>query len=214
MPAKKIAFREEAREKILSGVQQLSRAVKVTLGPKGRNVVIDKSFGAPRITKDGVTVAKEIELEDKVQHIGPPMVKEVASRNNAEAGAGRTPSPAPAPADSAGVYRGEPDRGTGAPNRRLHWRRDRSQRRQLRLLPLELRRRGHGRRRIHRAHVHVARHLHGQSDRRNRRRRVGLFQRADLRQRGRQPRALRPDPRGPDDGRCPARGDLPGRGHR
>ena len=75
---------------MLKGVNILADAVKVTLGPKGRNVVIDKSFGAPRITKDGVTVAKEIELEDKFENMGAQMVKEVASRTNDEAGDGTT----------------------------------------------------------------------------------------------------------------------------
>ena len=72
MAAKQIAFREEARDKILAGVQQLSRAVKVTLGPRGRNVVLAKSWGSPTVTKDGVTVAKEIELPDKYENMGAP----------------------------------------------------------------------------------------------------------------------------------------------
>ena len=75
---------------MLAGVNTLANAVKVTLGPKGRNVVLDKSFGAPRITKDGVTVAKEIELEDKFENMGAQMVREVASRTNDEAGDGTT----------------------------------------------------------------------------------------------------------------------------
>ncbi len=90
MPAKQIAFREEAREKILSGVQQLSRAVKVTLGPRGRNVVLAKSWGSPTVTKDGVTVAKEIELPDKYENMGAQMVKEVASKTSDVAGDGTT----------------------------------------------------------------------------------------------------------------------------
>ncbi|MFA6109973.1 MAG: TCP-1/cpn60 chaperonin family protein, partial [Candidatus Latescibacterota bacterium] len=90
MAAKKIAFREEAREKILSGVQQLSRAVKVTLGPRGRNVVLAKSWGSPTVTKDGVTVAKEIELPDKYENMGAQMVKEVASKTSDVAGDGTT----------------------------------------------------------------------------------------------------------------------------
>ena len=77
--AKEVIFGADARSKMLNGVNILANAVKVTLGPKGRNVVIDKSFGAPRITKDGVTVAKEIELEDKFENMGAQMVKEVAS---------------------------------------------------------------------------------------------------------------------------------------
>jgi len=90
MPAKDIKFREDARQKILKGVQKLSSAVKVTLGPKGRNVVIDRSYGAPHITKDGVTVAKEIELEDKHENMGAQMVKEVANKTNDKAGDGTT----------------------------------------------------------------------------------------------------------------------------
>jgi len=88
--AKEVKFDTEARNKLLKGVNVLADAVKVTLGPKGRNVVIDKSFGAPRITKDGVTVAKEIELSDKFENMGAQMVKEVASRTNDEAGDGTT----------------------------------------------------------------------------------------------------------------------------
>jgi chaperonin GroEL len=90
MAAKDVKFNTDARNKMLKGVNILADAVKVTLGPKGRNVVIDKSFGAPRITKDGVTVAKEIELEDKFENMGAQMVKEVASRTNDEAGDGTT----------------------------------------------------------------------------------------------------------------------------
>ena len=88
--AKDVKFDTAARDQMLKGVNILADAVKVTLGPKGRNVVIDKSFGAPRITKDGVTVAKEIELEDKFENMGAQMVKEVASRTNDEAGDGTT----------------------------------------------------------------------------------------------------------------------------
>jgi chaperonin GroEL len=90
MAAKEVKFHSEAREKMLRGVDILANAVKVTLGPKGRNVVIDKSFGAPRITKDGVTVAKEIELEDKFENMGAQMVREVASKTNDLAGDGTT----------------------------------------------------------------------------------------------------------------------------
>jgi len=90
MAAKEVKFGREARERILQGVDILADAVKVTLGPKGRNVVIEKSFGAPRITKDGVTVAKEIELKDKYQNIGAQMVREVASKTNDVAGDGTT----------------------------------------------------------------------------------------------------------------------------
>ncbi len=90
MAAKDVRFDTDARDRMLRGVNILADAVKVTLGPKGRNVVIDKSFGAPRITKDGVTVAKEIELADKLENMGAQMVKEVASRTNDEAGDGTT----------------------------------------------------------------------------------------------------------------------------
>ena len=90
MPAKQVAFTEHAREKMLRGVNVLADAVKVTLGPKGRNVVLDKSFGAPTITKDGVSVAKEIELADKFENMGAQMVKEVASQASDEAGDGTT----------------------------------------------------------------------------------------------------------------------------
>ena len=88
--AKIIKFDTEARTKMLTGVNTLANAVKVTLGPKGRNVVMDKSYGAPRTTKDGVSVAKEIELEDKFENMGAQMVKEVASKTNDNAGDGTT----------------------------------------------------------------------------------------------------------------------------
>ena len=90
MAAKEVKFGRDARERILAGVDILANAVKVTLGPKGRNVVIDKSFGAPRITKDGVTVAKEIELKDKFENMGAQMLREVASKTNDQAGDGTT----------------------------------------------------------------------------------------------------------------------------
>ena len=90
MAAKDVKFDTDARNRMLAGVNVLADAVKVTLGPKGRNVILDKSFGAPRITKDGVSVAKEIELEDKFENMGAQMVKEVASRTNDEAGDGTT----------------------------------------------------------------------------------------------------------------------------
>ena len=90
MAAKDVKFSSEARDKMLRGVDVLANAVKVTLGPKGRNVVLDKSFGAPRITKDGVTVAKEIELEDKFENMGAQMVREVAQKTNDQAGDGTT----------------------------------------------------------------------------------------------------------------------------
>ena len=88
--AKDIKFSTDARNRLLAGVDILADAVKVTLGPKGRNVVLDKSFGAPRITKDGVTVAKEIELKDKFENMGAQMVKEVASKTSDTAGDGTT----------------------------------------------------------------------------------------------------------------------------
>ena len=90
MAAKDVRFSTDARDRMLHGVEVLANAVKVTLGPKGRNVVIDKSFGAPRITKDGVTVAKEIELEDKFENMGAQMVREVAQKTNDQAGDGTT----------------------------------------------------------------------------------------------------------------------------
>src|SRR6201998_1975629 len=90
MAAKMVKFAEEAREKVLHGVNVLADAVTVTLGPKGRNVVLEKSFGAPTVTKDGVTVAKEIELEDKFENMGAQMVKEVASKTSDVAGDGTT----------------------------------------------------------------------------------------------------------------------------
>src|ERR671929_217727 len=90
MAAKDVRFSRDARERILRGVDILADAVKVTLGPKGRNVVLDKSFGAPRITKDGVTVAKEIELDDKFENMGAQMVREVAQKTNDVAGDGTT----------------------------------------------------------------------------------------------------------------------------
>ena len=90
MAAKDVKFGNSARVKMQAGVNLLADAVKVTLGPKGRNVVIDKSYGAPTITKDGVTVAKEIELKDKFENMGAQMVKEVASKANDEAGDGTT----------------------------------------------------------------------------------------------------------------------------
>lgn len=90
MAAKDVKFGASARERMIRGVDILADAVKVTLGPKGRNVVIDKSFGAPRITKDGVTVAKEIELADKFENMGAQMVREVASKTNDTAGDGTT----------------------------------------------------------------------------------------------------------------------------
>src|SRR6185503_12059552 len=88
--AKQIIFDEQARLKIKAGVDKLANAVKVTLGPKGRNVVLDKGFGAPTITNDGVTIAKEIDLEDKFENLGAELVKEVATKTNDVAGDGTT----------------------------------------------------------------------------------------------------------------------------
>jgi chaperonin GroEL len=88
--AKQLIFDEQARKKILSGVAQLANAVKITLGPKGRNVILDKKFGAPAVTKDGVTVAKEIDLKDPFENMGAQMVKEVASKTSDVAGDGTT----------------------------------------------------------------------------------------------------------------------------
>src|ERR1700675_3395565 len=90
MAAKDVKFSTDARDKMLHGVDVLANAVKVTLGPKGRNVVLDKSYGAPRITTDGVTVAKEIELEDKFENMGAQMLREVASKTSDIAGDGTT----------------------------------------------------------------------------------------------------------------------------
>jgi chaperonin GroEL len=88
MAAKEVKFSVDARDRMLHAIDILAHAVRVTLGPKGRNVVLDKSFGAPRITKDGVTVAKEIELEDKFENMGAQMVREVASKTSDQAGDG------------------------------------------------------------------------------------------------------------------------------
>src|ERR1700726_3368316 len=90
MAAKEVRFDGDARDRMLRGIETLANAVKVTLGPKGRNVVLDKSYGAPRITKDGVTVAKEIELSDKFENMGAQMVREVASKTSTVAGDGTT----------------------------------------------------------------------------------------------------------------------------
>src|ERR1700685_2759025 len=111
MSAKMVRFAQDAREKILRGVNVLADAVTVTLGPKGRNVVLEKSFGAPTITKDGVSVAKEIELADKFENMGAQMVKEVASKTSDVAGDGTTTAtPPPPPA--------RPRRGRARPRRR------------------------------------------------------------------------------------------------
>src|ERR1700721_2377301 len=90
MSAKEVRFSGDARDRMLRGIDILNNAVRVTLGPKGRNVILDKSYGAPRITKDGVTVAKEIELDDKFENMGAQMVREVAQKTNDIAGDGTT----------------------------------------------------------------------------------------------------------------------------
>ena len=90
MAAKEIKYDSKARESILTGINTLAEAVKVTLGPKGRNVILDKSWGSPTVTKDGVTVAKEIELEDKFENMGAQMLKEIASKTSDVAGDGTT----------------------------------------------------------------------------------------------------------------------------
>ncbi len=90
---KMIAFDQEAKDAVRRGVSKLARAVRVTLGPRGRNVIIEKSFGSPTVTKDGVTVAREIELSDKFEDMGARMVKEVASKTSDNAGDGTTPRP-------------------------------------------------------------------------------------------------------------------------
>src|ERR1700738_4414606 len=90
MAAKDVRFGTDARQRMMRGIDTLSEAVKVTLGPKGRNVILDKSFGAPRISKDGVAVAKEIELSDKFENMGAQMLREVASKTNDVAGDGTT----------------------------------------------------------------------------------------------------------------------------
>src|SRR2546421_898953 len=95
--AKQVIHGEESRAAILRGVNQLADAVKITLGPKGRNVVLDKKFGSPTITKDGVTVAKEIELKDSLENMGAQMVREVASKTSDVAGARPTPATLPPP---------------------------------------------------------------------------------------------------------------------
>src|SRR4028119_375819 len=102
MAAKDVKFSRDARESITRGVDILANAVKVTLGPKGRTVLLDKSYGAPRITKDGVTVAKEIDLHDKFENMGAQLLRTVASRTHDHAGDGTTTAPVPAPAAARG----------------------------------------------------------------------------------------------------------------
>src|SRR5258707_1797781 len=114
--AKQIIYGEQSRQAILRGVNQLADAVKVTLGPKGRNVVLDKKFGSPTITKDGVTVAKEIDLKDPLENMGAQMVREVASKTSDTAGDGTTT----ATGRRAGVYPAGPkNRGAGAKPKEL-----------------------------------------------------------------------------------------------
>src|ERR1700731_2676080 len=112
MAAKDVRFSDDARQRMFKGVNVLANAVKATLGPKGRNAVLEKSFGAPTITKDGVSVAKEIELKDKFENMGAQMVKEVASNTSDEAGDGTTTPPLPRsrPGDHS---RGSEGRGLG-----------------------------------------------------------------------------------------------------
>jgi chaperonin GroEL len=105
MPAKDVGFVGDARKRMPRGVNMLAEAVKVTLGPKGRNAILDKSFDAPRITKDGVTVAKEIELTDTFENMGAQMVREVASKTNDIAGDGTTTAIVLAQARAPGPYR-------------------------------------------------------------------------------------------------------------
>jgi chaperonin GroEL len=102
MAAKEIKYGMRAREAVLKGINTLSNAVKVTLGPRGRNVILEKSWGAPTVTKDGVTVAKEIELEDKFENMGAQMVKEVASKTSDVAGDGTTTATRPVMSPATG----------------------------------------------------------------------------------------------------------------
>src|SRR5438477_8693827 len=109
MAAKELRFNGDARDRMLRGIDILANAVKVTLGPKGRNVLLNKSYGAPRITKDGVTVAKEIELSDRFENMGAQMVKEVATRTSDQAGDGTTTATVPArPSCARGARRSRP----------------------------------------------------------------------------------------------------------
>ena len=164
MAAKDVKFATDARDRMLRGVDILANAVKVTLGPKGRNVVLDKSFGAPRITKDGVTVAKEIELEDKFENMGAQMVREVAQKTNDMAGDGTTTATVLAAGDregrrQVGRRRHEPD---GPQARHRHRRRGRRQGHR------EARQEGRlvGRSRPGRHHLVERRHQDRQDDRR------------------------------------------------
>ena len=116
MSAKEVRFSEDARARMLKGVNLLANAVKVTLGPKGRNVVLEKSFGSPTVTKDGVSVAKEIELSDKFENMGAQMVKEVASKTSDVAGDGTTTATVLAQAMLREGMKGPTGRG-GAQNR-------------------------------------------------------------------------------------------------
>src|SRR5918992_947650 len=98
MGAKQLVYADDARQKLLSGVGKLARAVRSTLGPRGRNAVLDKGWGSPNVTKDGVTVAEEIELADPFENMGAQLVKEAASKTSDSAGGGKTTAPAPGPA--------------------------------------------------------------------------------------------------------------------
>ena len=118
MSAKEVKFSVDARDRMLRGIDTLAHAVRVTLGPKGRNVVLDKSFGAPRITKDGVTVAKEIELEDKFENMGAQMVREVAQKTNDNAGDGTTTATVLAAAIVRAAAAGEPAHEAAEPHTR------------------------------------------------------------------------------------------------
>src|SRR4028119_2087164 len=120
MAAKDVKFSSDARDKMLRGVDILADAVKVTLGPKGRNVVIEKSFGAPRITKDGVTVAKEIELADKFENMGAQMGREGAAKGREAAGGGRAAAPRTARPSPRGSSSPTSSR-TGAPRWGAKW---------------------------------------------------------------------------------------------
>src|SRR4026207_61162 len=111
MAAKELLFNTDARSKLKRGVDQLAEAVKVTLGPKGRNVVIDKKFGSPTVTKDGVTVVKEVELSDPIENMGAQMVKEVATKTSDLAGDGTTTATVLAQA----IFRARPNHDTARP---------------------------------------------------------------------------------------------------
>ena len=108
MAAKKIAFSDDVRDKVKSGVQKLARTVKITLGPSGRNVVINKSWGSPNVTKDGVSVAEQIEFRDQFENMGARLVREVASKTGTQAGDGTPPPPCSPKPSSSRVSRPSP----------------------------------------------------------------------------------------------------------